>query len=226
MSRTELLKSLALWTRRAAGRRARWQHWVRVEERATTEKAKADAHEHRVHWYHLYTQAKSMVARRTRQVAALRPTTMSQKGLEFLVREEGVRRYAYNDSQNNATFGVGHLIHPGPVNDADRRRWGTPNNPKSMKFVYETLETDLNRYEKAVRDATGKKLKEAYRFDASVSLAFNIGTGGFAGSSVARHIRAGRLSAAGDAFLKWDNPPELRPRRERERNLFRHGRYR
>ena len=226
MSRTELAKSLALWTRRAAGRRRKWQEWKHAEERARTPEAREDAHEHRVHWFHLYEQAKTMVKRRTRQIAALRPVHMSDRGLEFLVREEGVRRYAYNDSQNNATFGVGHLIHLGPVNDSDRRRWGTPNNPKSMAFVYETLQNDLVRFESAVREATNKKIKKAHQFDACTSLAFNIGTGGFTDSPVARHIRNGHLHAAADAFLLWDNPPELRPRRERERKLFLTGHYR
>lgn len=226
MNRVELAKSLALWTRRAAGRRRKWQEWKRAEERAQTPEARQDAHEHRVHWFHLYEQAKKMVARRTRQIAALRPIHMSQKGLDFLVREEGVRRYAYNDSANNATFGVGHLIHRGPVNDSDRRRWGTPNNPKSMAFVYETLENDLGGFERTVRDSTNKKIKKAHQFDALTSLAFNIGQGGFRDSSVAREIRAGHFHAAADHILDWDNPPELRPRRERERKLFLTGHYR
>jgi lysozyme len=65
-----------------------------------------------------------------------------------------------------------------------------------------------------------------HQFDAMVSLCFNIGQGGFAGSTVAREAKAGRTQAAGDAFRKWGNPSILKPRRERERTLFLTGRYR
>jgi GH24 family phage-related lysozyme (muramidase) len=54
----------------------------------------------------------------------------------------------------------------------------------------------------------------------SVSLCLNIGTGGFAGSTVARDIRAGKIVAAGNAFMNWAHPVELTGRRTRERARF------
>jgi lysozyme len=161
-------------------------------------------------------------------------TRASRKGLDFLVRQEGVRRWAYNDSQGHATFGVGHLIHLGPVTEEDRRRWGTPAHPKPMTFVLEVLRVDLRPREAAVRRATGasrvgKRRLHPHEFDACLSLCFNIGEGAFEQSSVARHIREGRghghFKAAALAFLMWDRPPELLPRRKREQALFLHGRY-
>ena len=50
-----------------------------------------------------------------------------------------------------------------------------------------------------------------------MSLAFNIGAGGFVGSSVVRQINAGNMQAAADDFLLWDHPPELLGRRKGER---------
>jgi GH24 family phage-related lysozyme (muramidase) len=148
---------------------------------------------------------------------------VSARGLKFLIAQEGVRRYAYNDSENHATFGVGHLIHRGPVTDDDRREWGTPANPKSMVFVLRVLRRDLVRFNAAVREATsGTKLYKR-EFDACLSLCFNIGIGGFKSSTVARKIREKRFRSAADAFLLWDNPPVLRGRRERERKLFLRG---
>ncbi len=41
------------------------------------------------------------------------------------------------------------------------------------------------------------------QFGAMVSLAYNIGLGNFAKSSVLRHHRAGRFAQAADAFLMW-----------------------
>jgi lysozyme len=155
------------------------------------------------------------------------PQRTSRKGRAFLIREEGVRRYAYNDPAGHATFGVGHLIHKGPVTDADRIRWGSPSNPKSMRFVDRVLRRDLRKYERAVRGAVRRRIYQ-YRFDAAVSLCFNIGTGGFERSTVARELRRrepGFVRRAADAFLLWDQPRILLPRRRRERDLFLDGRY-
>lgn len=176
----------------------------------------------RVAAFRAFREASAMVKKRARQIAALPIATVNAAGRAALIREEGVRRFAYNDSAGHATFGVGHLIHHGPVNAADRRRWGTPARPLSMRVVDSVLMKDLASYERVVRDAfRGAKLRPtANMFNACVSLAFNIGTGGFATSSVARHLKAGRKQAAANAFLLWDNPPELRGRRERERAMF------
>lgn len=42
-----------------------------------------------------------------------------------------------------------------------------------------------------------------HQFDAMVSLAYNIGTGGFADSTVAREFNRGNARKAGQAFLLW-----------------------
>lgn len=155
------------------------------------------------------------------------PQRISQRGRAFLMRQEGVVRYAYNDSAGHATFGVGHLIHRGPVTDADRRRWGTPGNPAPMSLVLRTFDKDIRQYEQAVREGVRRRLPQ-HRFDACVSLAFNIGTGGFKSSTVARELRSkkrGFVGRAGDAFLLWKRPPELIARRRRERRLFLRGDY-
>ena len=157
----------------------------------------------------------------------LLPQRTSRKGRAFLIAQEGVRRYAYNDSEGHATFGVGHLIHLGPVTAADRRKWGTPERPRSMRFVNRVLRRDLRKYERAVRRAVGRRLYQ-HRFDACVSLCFNIGTGGFERSTVARELRRhepGFARRAADAFLLWDQPRVLLPRRHRERALFLDGTY-
>lgn len=72
------------------------------------------------------------------------------------------------------------------------------------------------------------KIKQ-YHFDALVSLAYNIGTNALQGSSVARYIKAGQMTAAADAFLLWNKgrvngkPVVLKGlvrRREAERKMF------
>lgn len=153
----------------------------------------------------------------------------SPKGLTFLIREEGVRRYAYNDPHGNATFGVGHLLHMGPVTEADRHKWGRPNKPHSLEYVTKVLQEDLLQFEATVRSSAGRELPQ-HQFDACVSLAFNLGQGGFSRSAVARWLRsddvAHRAKHASIAFLTLDKgDPNLRPRRKRESELFYKGKY-
>ena len=66
-------------------------------------------------------------------------------------------------------------------------------------------------------------------FDALILLSYNIGVRGLAGSSVAKHLKAGKKEAAADAFLPWNKIKEngrlvfsqgLQNRREKERALF------
>jgi GH24 family phage-related lysozyme (muramidase) len=174
-----------------------------------------------------YKKAKAARQRLDKQIAQLQnPTTVSQQGLDFLVAQEGFIPYAYNDSQGHATFGVGHLLHHGPVTAADRAKWGTKASPKPRALVLRLLREDLaKRFEPAVRETVKRPLK-AHQFDALVSMAFNIGTGGFRGSTVVKRLNAGDFHGAADAMMMWRKPPEIIPRRRRELRLFLDGIYR
>lgn len=174
-----------------------------------------------------YKAAKAFRQRLDVQIARVQnPTAMSPKGLEFLVAQEGFIPFAYNDSQGHATFGVGHLLHHGPVTAADRVQFGTKLKPKPRALVVRLLRADLaDRFEPAVREAIKTPLKE-HQFDALVSFAFNIGAGGFRGSTVAKRLNARDFGGAADAMLMWRRPPEIIPRRRRERELFLDAKYR
>ncbi len=213
MSPAELRRSYDLWRKRERKAYLLWRSRQRRLDPDDPRRAEA---------FRDYRRTQAVRRRRRRQLDRLPITDMDAAGRADLIREEGVRRFAYNDSAHNATFGVGHLLHKGPVNDADRRRWGTPQRPLSMAVVDSVLAKDLEKFERVVRDVFRRARLEPNQnmFNACVSLAFNIGAGGFATSTVARQIRAGNKRAAADAFLLWDNPPELRPRRQRERRLF------
>lgn len=220
MSLKDLKKSRAIWRRRELWRAARLKR----------AKSRAD----KLKWQGLLAEAHRKRARRDRQIAdATQPHEMSTKGLEFLTRQEGVIRYAYNDAatdrfrqqpKGHATFGVGHLIHHGPLTKADQAKWGTPTSPKSMAFVLDVLDDDLKDREKAIASLVHVRVT-AHEFDALMSLAFNIGLGGFAGSTVLRKLNAGDRQGAADAFRMWARPAVLAGRRERERALFLHGTY-
>ena len=209
MSRAALTASLALWSSRAAYRYRQWRRYVRSKPQGDPLRAK---------WFDLYSEAQGMVRKRRQQISRLPVTQLDQAGIDHIKREEGVRRVPYNDSAGHCTTGVGHLIHRGGCTAEDRRRWTLTD-----REVDALLRKDIARFERAVRKAfVGRKALKATqpRVNAAVSLAFNIGEGGFASSTVKKKIRAGVLRGAADAFLLWNNPPELRGRRERERRLF------
>jgi lysozyme len=62
-----------------------------------------------------------------------------------------------------------------------------------------------------------------HEFDALVSFHYN--TGAIARATLTKLLNSGNRVAAADAFMGWKRPPSITPRREAERDLFRHGRY-
>jgi lysozyme len=77
------------------------------------------------------------------------------------------------------------------------------------------LEVELVRHaEQIMRCTPGLALsipRRDYARFAAVSMAYNIGTGGWCGSSAARLMNAGKIRAACDAFLPWDKGTFPRP---------------
>lgn len=144
---------------------------------------------------------------------------LSHHGAAFIATEEGVRLHPYHDSEGWVTAGVGHLVTPmhKTITRADVERWTFRTARAAIDYF---RNHDVLVYEHAVRVALGRASLTQAQYDMCVSLCFNIGTAGFARSHVARAIRAGHMREAGNAFLEWDNPRLLLPRRERERHRF------
>lgn len=89
------------------------------------------------------------------------------------------------------------------------------------------LATSLERYALAVEGCVTSPMTDG-AYAAYVSLAYNIGTGGFCKSSVVRLHNAGQTRAACDALLKFNRAgglvfPGLTRRREAERALCLQG---
>lgn len=131
-----------------------------------------------------------------------------------LIRQfEGCRLTAYRCPAGIWTIGYGHTagVKAGDV-------WAQAQADKA-------LEQDIETYLKAVLIACPSLEHYPNRLAACISLAYNIGTGAFASSSVARYIRRGEYRAAADAFLLWvyagkQKLPGLVTRRQREREVF------
>jgi lysozyme len=139
-----------------------------------------------------------------------------------LARHEGLVPAPYRDSTGTWTFGIGHTAAAGPPDPAEMPR-GMPADPDDgIRAAFRAFRADLARYEADVRRAVTVPLKP-HEVDALVSFHYN--TGGIARAALTRHLNAGNRVAAAQAFLNWRRPAEIIPRREAERDLFRHGRY-
>ncbi len=89
------------------------------------------------------------------------------------------------------------------------------------------LSRDLAKFESAV-DGAVKVALEQNEFDALVSLAFNIGGGAFAKSTLVRKLNAGDKAGAANAFMSWNKAGGkvlngLTTRRRNERLQFLKG---
>ena len=118
------------------------------------------------------------------------------------------------------TVGWGHRLEP-----SDRLTY-----PLTEAQAEALLKKDALRIADGIARVIPVRLTQSM-IDALISLAFNIGAGAFAGSTLAACLRAGLYTAAADQFLRWNrakNPKTgrkeplagLTRRREAERALF------
>jgi len=154
------------------------------------------------------------------------PAALSRAGADFIARFEGCVLHLYNDPTNNATIGVGHLVHLGPVNG---------NEPAEFKQgitrqrALQLLEEDAKQAGRAVRQAITQPLKQT-EFDALVSFTFNCGAGNLQSSTLRRKLNAGNRAAVPAELMRWvysgsKKLPGLVRRRQAEGALFANGRY-
>lgn len=150
--------------------------------------------------------------------------TLFQKIADLIAGHEGEVLHAYQDVGGRWTIGKGHLIlptdrvrgealHPyGPIRSITREE-------SDALFVKDT-EAARNAVANSVRVPLTDNMRAAL-----VSLAFNIGAGAFAASTLVRKLNAGDKAGAADQFLLWkkvngqDNAGLL-ARRQNERAIF------
>jgi lysozyme len=133
---------------------------------------------------------------------------ISDAGVAVLREREGCKLTAYYDSVGVLTIGCGHTSMAGP-----------PEVEEGMTITQEQADAifdhDLNEFEAAVNNAISQPMTQA-QFDAFTSICFNIGTGGFSGSTFVERFNAGDIQGCGEAILWWDQPSEIIPRRQGE----------
>jgi lysozyme len=134
-------------------------------------------------------------------------TTTSPTGRGFIEHEEGCILHTYPDIRGIPTIGFGST---------------GPNITWGMVWTQQQADDDLTRRlrEEFEPPVTALGIQRQYQYDACTSLCYNIGIAGFAGSEVARAIKAGDFTAASADFMNWVTPSELYGRRVRERAMF------
>ena len=142
---------------------------------------------------------------------------------EFIAREEGFVLEPYHDPAGYPTICVGHLL--SRTQWADLSQW----EPMTRRECMELLAVDLERFHNAVDRSVHRSLT-ANEQTALVSLAYNIGIGGFTQSELVVMLDGGAPEwAIVLEYLSWDKvrkdgvltvKPALLERRRREVTLF------
>ncbi len=152
---------------------------------------------------------------------------LSDAGLQFIARHEGLRTSLYNDPAGHCTVGYGHLVHSG--NCDARSSESEFTGGITQERALEILRADAAGAAGAVRSKVTAALNQC-QFDALVSFVFNIGAGAFASSTLLRRLNAGEYDAVPTELARWVNAggkklPGLVTRRQHEANLFSSGIY-
>src|SRR5829696_3645990 len=154
------------------------------------------------------------------------PPRLSQRGADFVARFEGCILRLYNDPTNNATIGIGHLVHMGPINGTEL---GEFRNGITRERALDLLGQDASAAADAVRRLIKVPL-EQHQVDALVSFAFNCGESSLQTSTLRKRLNAGEYSAVPHELGRWvfsegKKLPGLVRRRRAEGMLFSEGRY-
>lgn len=144
---------------------------------------------------------------------------LTKRALLELVSHEAIVLEAYKDSVNVWTWGVG-------VTNASGHRVFPryKDNPTSIAKAIEIFKWLVHeKYLPAVQKAfDGVPLSEE---QLAAALSFHYNTGAIGKASWVRSFKAGNISRAKQEFMNWRSPPEIIPRREKERDLFFEGRW-
>ena len=128
---------------------------------------------------------------------------LSNNGSEFIKDYEKFISKPYRDAVGVWTIGYGNTYYP---NRQSVKSTDAPlTEPQAAKLKQDIINMDFAPAVNllfADEIAAGKITQNM--FDALVSLAYNIGTRGLAGSSVYKYIKAGDYKRAADNFLSWN----------------------
>ncbi|MFW1858743.1 lysozyme [Acinetobacter defluvii] len=143
------------------------------------------------------------------------PQTTSKVGINLICSFEGLELKAYDDGVGVWTIGYGTTV----INGVKVKKGDTCTEAQAKSYIA----SDLKEFEAAVNKFTVPLNQN--QFDALVSLAYNIGTGAFADSTLLKKLNAGDYKGAAAQFDVWNKAGGKRMqglvnRRTVERKLF------
>lgn len=149
-------------------------------------------------------------------------TELSNKGVQFLIQEEGLVKRPYLDSAGIPTIGVGMTFYP-----HSGKKVTMKDAPITTEECIRYLRMTVKIFEHGVYSVTRDDINHN-QFDALVSFTYNVGTYGFKGSTLLKKVNANRNDPTiKAAFEQWRNAtvggvkkPILLGRRKREAALY------
>lgn len=119
---------------------------------------------------------------------------LSASGRKFIQAFEGLRLVAYKAVPTEKYYTIGYGHYGSDVKEGMRINKSTAD---------ELFIKDVARFEKAVNDFVKIDLNQNM-FDALVSFSYNVGTAGFANSTLLKKLNKGDYLGASKEFAKWN----------------------
>lgn len=133
-------------------------------------------------------------------------------GKDHLIEEEGLKLKAYKDTVGVWTIAIGNTYYE----DGTKVKQGDIiTKERALKLMETTVKSFEDNINKVVKVPLNQN-----QFNALVSFSYNIGTGGFNGSTLLKLLNSGKYKEASEQFIKWTKQKELTDRRVREKALF------
>ena len=148
---------------------------------------------------------------------AIDQMVVSLFGVDIICGFEGKRLAAHDDGVGVWTIGFGTTVYP---NGIKVMKGDTCTEAQAKTYMAH----DLKKFEATVNKAVTVQLNQN-QFDALVSLAYNIGTNAFSGSTLVKKLNSNDFRGAADQFDIWVNAGGKRMqglvnRRAKEKALF------
>lgn len=141
----------------------------------------------------------------------------SNKGIQFLIHEEGLIKRPYLDQAKVPTIGIGCTYYE---NGVKVKMTDPAITTERAIALFRNL---LRNYELAVYSLTRDDINHN-QFDSLTSFTYNVGTGGFRGSDLLKKVNSNKqdpsIRAAFEAWKNAGGKPILLARRKREADLY------